>query len=491
MNQHPPLSSVKVAPLSAGVKEPQAVAINPAIIGERVRIARMAANLTQQELAGNTYSKSYISAVERGKMTPSFQALRLLAERLGRSISYFLGEGDLDLQALVGSGTSALALSDEERRQREQEARQMLIEAEAWLVKGQAEQALAALQVTANAPPAALPLLEQPRWYWLAGWAGVWAKQYPEVIGWLERGLELTEAAQAQAPTMQKARLGEMAERIRMFLGVCYYDQGHPAKALAYHLRCLAAMTNGTVTDPELKLAIYKALGNDTSLLGRQDEAIDFYQRACKLAEDMNDPRQRGLAYWGLGLTYKASGDFVRAETAFRHAVDIFERLDNMQFSSQLHAVLGQVLTERDAYEQAERHLRLALHGAERINDEYARGIALGNLAILHLKQGNLDEAITAAQAGASALRQGNSSQTEGQVYQTLAEAYEAKGDAATAEQAYKESIATLMQTEDRVFICRVRERYGQFLANQGRFEDAYEQMDQAQNDSGSPGANH
>jgi transcriptional regulator with XRE-family HTH domain len=64
----------------------------PQIIGERVQAARLAAHLTQQELAGQDYSKSYISAVERGKMTPSFQALRLLAERLGVTIAYLLGE---------------------------------------------------------------------------------------------------------------------------------------------------------------------------------------------------------------------------------------------------------------------------------------------------------------------------------------------------------------------------------------------------------------
>jgi transcriptional regulator with XRE-family HTH domain len=61
-------------------------------LGERVRMAREAAHLTQEELAGTTYSKSYISAVERGKMTPSFQALRLLAERLNVTRSYLLGE---------------------------------------------------------------------------------------------------------------------------------------------------------------------------------------------------------------------------------------------------------------------------------------------------------------------------------------------------------------------------------------------------------------
>src|SRR5262249_18460979 len=61
-------------------------------IGERVRAARYAARLTQDELAGQVYSKSYISAVERGKMTPSFLALGLLAERLGVTRSSLLGE---------------------------------------------------------------------------------------------------------------------------------------------------------------------------------------------------------------------------------------------------------------------------------------------------------------------------------------------------------------------------------------------------------------
>src|SRR5215475_14462864 len=74
----------------------------PMTLGNRVRTARIAANKTQQQLAGDTYSKSYISAVEHGKMTPSVQALSVLAERLGLPVAYFLGEGDADLSALAG-----------------------------------------------------------------------------------------------------------------------------------------------------------------------------------------------------------------------------------------------------------------------------------------------------------------------------------------------------------------------------------------------------
>jgi tetratricopeptide (TPR) repeat protein len=481
MNEQTYLSSAEAPPTSAGARERQTEAISRAIIGERVRIARIAANLTQQELAGGTYSKSYISAVERGKMTPSFQALQMLAERLGRPISFFLGEGDTNPQAWATSGAATSTLPDEERQQREQEARNMLIEAEAWLVKGQADKALAALRVEANEPPAALPLAERPRWYWLAGWAGVWGHRYTEAIGWLEHGLAVVEAARAQAPASQKARLAEMAERIRNHLGGCYYDQRQPAKAFEYHLRCLTAIINGTVTDPELKLLIYKALGNDTSMLGRHEQAIDFYQRACKLAEDMNDPRQRGLAYWGLGLVYKSNGDLFRAEAAFREAVDTFERLDDLELAARLHAMQGQVLTQLNEFERAEQHLRLALKAAERLESTRPREVALGNLALLYLARGTYDEAIKAAQEGIQTAQRSKNVLGAGQILQTLAEGYEARGDVAAAEQAYKDALAALMQTEDKEFIGRAHERYGQFLAAQGRFAEAYEQMGLAQ----------
>jgi tetratricopeptide (TPR) repeat protein len=447
------------------------------IIGERVRLARVAANMTQQELAGETYSKSYISAVERGKMTPSFQALQVLGERLGQPISFFLGEGEADLRTLAETSSAARSVLDEERQQRQEEARQMLKDAEEWITKNQPDKALATLQVDANEPPADLPLYEQPRWYRLAGWAGVLGRKFSEAIGWLETGLRLVETLRAQAPASQKARLGEMAERLRELLGGCYYDMSQPATALRYHLDCLRAITDGTVTDLELKLLIYKALGNDYSMLGRHDEAIAFYLRACKLADDMNDPRQRGLAYWGLGQVYKSSGDLLRAEAAFREALNIFERQDDMHLAPRLHAMLGLVLIQLKEYKKAEQHLQLALRAAERANNAHVRGLALANLAILRLEQNHLDEAIKAAQEGLSTLRESNNDRLTGQIYQTLAEAYEAKGDVSAAEQAHKDGITTLAQTEDSEFIGRAHERYATFLAAQNRFEQAYEQM--------------
>ena len=70
-------------------------------IAERVRQARVAVRLTQQQLGGDSFSKSYISAVERGKMTPSIQALAQLSERLGVPMSFLLGESAVDLEQLA------------------------------------------------------------------------------------------------------------------------------------------------------------------------------------------------------------------------------------------------------------------------------------------------------------------------------------------------------------------------------------------------------
>src|SRR5437588_4465369 len=59
-------------------------------IGEIIQQLRRQSSLTQTELGGTHFSKSYVSAVERTKMTPSIEALHFFAEQLGHSSDYFI-----------------------------------------------------------------------------------------------------------------------------------------------------------------------------------------------------------------------------------------------------------------------------------------------------------------------------------------------------------------------------------------------------------------
>src|SRR5437762_6521497 len=57
-------------------------------LGERVRQLRVAAGLTQTDLAGERFSKEYVSQIERGKTRPTGETIEWLATRLGVDPSF-------------------------------------------------------------------------------------------------------------------------------------------------------------------------------------------------------------------------------------------------------------------------------------------------------------------------------------------------------------------------------------------------------------------
>ncbi|HEY6114062.1 MAG TPA: helix-turn-helix transcriptional regulator, partial [Gaiellaceae bacterium] len=78
-----------------GTATPLAPPRSGARLGERVRTLRVSAGLTQTQLAGERFSKEYISQIERGKTRPTESTVAWLAERLGVD------------PALLSSGVSA------------------------------------------------------------------------------------------------------------------------------------------------------------------------------------------------------------------------------------------------------------------------------------------------------------------------------------------------------------------------------------------------
>ncbi|HEY7125384.1 MAG TPA: helix-turn-helix transcriptional regulator [Ktedonobacterales bacterium] len=318
-----------------------------ATIAERVRSARIAANKTQQQLAENTYFKSYISAVERGKMVPSVQALGVLAGRLGLPVSFFLGESDADLSMLTES--AALPPSEQHRQAREDAVVLLLGEAEYALRQRQQDEALKL--VGTEEPPEDLAALHRPRWYWLKGWALILKKFHNEAISTLEKGLSVTEALRAQAPQSQRGHLAEMAEQLRLALGSAYAELRQVELAVEYHRRGLQAVTDGMVSDPELKLRIYVALGHDYLLLGRYQEAARLYDAAKEQVNEVVNPLAQPAIYWGLTLTHQEAGDLIRARMSVQKALLAEELQDNVVLSAQLRSLFGQILVQLGKFE--------------------------------------------------------------------------------------------------------------------------------------------
>lgn len=102
-------------------------------MGQRILQARLEAGLSQRELAGEEITRNMLSSLEHDAANPSIPTLRYLSRRLGRPMSWFLGEE---------SGAAAAFAQGDYRR-----CRELLTEAERpWLepvaLVREAEQAL-------------------------------------------------------------------------------------------------------------------------------------------------------------------------------------------------------------------------------------------------------------------------------------------------------------------------------------------------------------
>src|SRR5919109_2861069 len=85
-------------------------------VGERLRQARLARGLTQEQLAQGLATKGFISQVERNRATPSLAKLRLLAERLDLGLSQLTDERPpLELTYLRKSAELAVKANEAER----------------------------------------------------------------------------------------------------------------------------------------------------------------------------------------------------------------------------------------------------------------------------------------------------------------------------------------------------------------------------------------
>ena len=85
-------------------------------LGERLRQLRVAAGLTQTDLAGDRFSKEYISQIERGKTRPTTETVEWLALRLGVDAGFLASGVSADERAKAEAILArADALSQEHR----------------------------------------------------------------------------------------------------------------------------------------------------------------------------------------------------------------------------------------------------------------------------------------------------------------------------------------------------------------------------------------
>src|SRR5690349_1300370 len=85
-------------------------------LGMRLRQLRVAAGMTQTELAGERFSKEYVSQIERGKTRPTSETIQWLSERLGVDAGFLANGVSADERGRVDAALARCDALVEARR---------------------------------------------------------------------------------------------------------------------------------------------------------------------------------------------------------------------------------------------------------------------------------------------------------------------------------------------------------------------------------------
>jgi tetratricopeptide (TPR) repeat protein len=332
-------------------------------LGERLRQLRVAAGLTQSELAGERFSKEYVSQIERGKTRPTRETVEWLAARLG-----------------VDPGFLANGVATDERGRLEG----ALARAEALIEALKNDEA--ATEFESLVPAARATGVPE-----LAVRALVGAGRTQMRLGALRQGLELLNEARGLAEAGSFSDL-ERAE-VLCVLGICRYQLNSVQTALALLNEALSLAERSGMPSDQLRSNILSWRSRCWRRQRDYEAAREDIERALQLAEDANDPRTIGAAYFQASLVADREGHWVLARNYAERARAAYEELSDKVHVGQLTNNLCALNFQLGNPDKAIVLLKEAFGIALETGRDADAAQAVSSLAQIHLRTGNVDQA--------------------------------------------------------------------------------------------------
>jgi transcriptional regulator with XRE-family HTH domain len=408
-------------------------------IGGRLREARQRAGLTQQQLAGERYTKAYISALETGIARPSMVALNYLSERLGLAPSHFLDEPTpawtrLEVDMQLASGDWAAAASGYER-------------------------------LLDNV------LDDQARAEVLRGRA--------EALVRLDRGREAVAAAAEAARIF--AGLGRVPDealaRYWMAYGLYLSDAEADARSLLNGL--LERVRAGLKVEPEFEMRLLMALAAVESRTGNYTESLANLEAARGMADDLDD-RRRAMFLYNLAISYRETGDVEAAIRAGTQGLALLRAAGAGFESAQIENDLAMAYLATGDVARAGELAAEARGEFEAAGDDRYLSAVLDTEAQVALARGRISDGINLARR-ARALAEATSNRAVALTAMlTEARALRAAGDTDAAEGCYRDAAALAREGRVGSRIRDVLREWAGLRADAGDHRGAYELTNEA-----------
>jgi tetratricopeptide (TPR) repeat protein len=332
-------------------------------LGERLRQLRVAAGLTQTDLAGDRFSKEYISQIERGKTRPTAETVEWLALRLG-----------------VDAGFLQSGVSADERAK----AEAILTRADALLEDHEFD---AAIEEYTRALPAVLGTgAVELRVRALNGEAMARAHQ-----GDVKSALTLLGESRA---LVERGEFSDIDRADVLYrLGVCRTLLSSISTAVALFNEALVLAERSGMPCDQLRLNVFAWRARCYRRQRDFEASREDVERALELADAMHDARALGHAYFQASMLAERDGHWVLARTYAQKAKDCYEELADRANIARLMNNLGGLEFLLGKPEEAIEHLKTAFAVALEVGREEEAATAVSSLAQVHLRTGDAKRA--------------------------------------------------------------------------------------------------
>src|SRR5438445_9207075 len=328
-------------------------------LGERLRQLRVAAGLTQSELAGDRFSKEYVSQIERGKAAPAADTIEGLAERLGVDAGFLASGVATDERArLEGALSRAEALYEAEEDAEAAEAFEPLVGA---------------------ARATGMPEL-QVRALCGSGLAKMRTGEHRAAVEILNEARSITEAESFSDV--------ERAD-VLFWLGCCRYQLTSVQTALALFNEALGLAERSGLPCDALKANILSWRARCWLIQRDYQAAKEDVERALELAHAVDDLRTVGAAYFQASLVADREGRWVLARNYAERAREAYAQLADRVHVGQLTNNLGGLNFLLGNTDEAIQLLKQAFSIALEAGQEADPGGAVSSLAQVHLRTGH------------------------------------------------------------------------------------------------------
>jgi len=399
-------------------------------VGDRLRAARVERGLTQEALARGVVTKGFISQVERNQLNPSLPKLRLLADRLGKSLAYFLGEAPQEEPAYLIKAADLAVRAGEPARA------QSLI-----------EEALT-LPVTAN---------ERANLLRIRGLAYYRAGDWSKALG------TFYEAA-ATAPADDPELNASIYVEIGMVLG---YREQFSASTEA-NLRALKWLDQARQDNLDLRARLLTNMANDSYKLGDLQRSIDYLRQALEAATNGENLMRLANAHMAMGITERDAGHIKEAIDHSDRALLIHQRIGQQRIAALVLTNLGDAYFAAGDREKARHYQEQCLQQGRLYNDQVMISAATTELARYALLAGELEEAVRLARDA-----QASSNAAGDHLYQATGlaiegSAVERQGRKRTADRLFWEAFRLLLDRDAATKLSEICAMYSQVLQARG-----------------------